>query len=365
MAPDNSAVRAAGLTYGTAVYPHEAGYASQAALMEVWRCGDAARSWWLGPRMLSLQLSKQYGGGVWKQTERFKLEKPEADLRKLQRRGIEHPSSYADVFWQMHGMVHGGMPTPLRATYNRIFEWWSGGPWSEARQIGTHRGRWHRYDLRNAYRWAATLGLPDTATFRVQRKMGSAPGMWVMDPAELRPDLAPSLRGGNGLIVISSEEIEATKFRGTVLRGVTWEGTLPVDYIERTLARLHCSAECGRAYWGRMISRDPLTVRMTGGREWDLKRNPWQNFVWGWLIVGRVRTRVFQAAAGRAAHVYVDEVVVPFEIPEGTAPGSWRKKEIYDQGVTVIRTGHFGPPDAAPAMQTGVKRGKREAVGAA
>lgn len=346
-----------GLLYGDDVIHGARGYASGPALMQAFERQECARSWWLGTSPVSIELAKEYGGGTWKRSDRFRLDRPAEQLGELAALGIDHPSSYSDVYWTQHETLYKAKPVPLRSTYNKIFDWWAGGPWSEARMIGRLPGAWYRYDLRSAYRWAATQRLPDPSTYVVRSKMGSAPGVWVVEPLERRIDVAPALRG-TGLMVLSSEEIDAMKFRCKIVRGVTWEKTLPWDYIERILETLPCPKECGRAYWGRFIGRDPLIVR-TPTREWSLRRNPWQNMAWGWLIVGRVRLRVWQASAGRAAHVYVDEMVVPFQLPGemiGDAPGQWREKRRYPRGVDIVRTGHFGPADGPPDMYTGVGR---------
>lgn len=355
-------IYAAGLYYGDSIVPGGAGYASANALVYAVERGEVARSWWLGPNPVSVQLTKELGAGIWKRADRFGLEDPAGQLAELARYGIEHPSSYADVFWQKFEDIYERKPPTIRATYNGIFDWWAGGPWSEARMLGRLAGSWYRYDLRSAYRWAATLGLPAPKTYAVRRHPGTRAGIFVVEPLETRIDLAPALRGP-GPVVMSTEEIEATKFRCRYVRGVTWEYTYKPGYIERVLGELPCPKPCGRAYWGRFIGRDPLICR-TPGKTWSLVKNPWQNMVWGWLIVGRVRQAMWEAAQGRAAHVYVDEMVVPFQLPSdwiGDAPGQWREKRRYPNGVEVIRTGHFGPAGEAPDMQTGVRRHGEEA----
>jgi len=139
----------------------------------------------------------------------------------------------------------------------------------------------------------------------------------------------------------------------TVLRGVEWEQETHPRYVEDVLDKLPCAKQSGRAYWGRWIARDPL-VCWTPKREWTM-RNVHANFVWGWLIVGRVRLRLWEVAR-EAVHLYVDECVVPHELPVGDAPGEWHLKEIYPHGVRVLRTGAFGPARGPLSMQTGVAR---------
>lgn len=337
------------LAYGRFVEPEARGYATGEGLMGAYQAGRLARSWWLGPRLVSGQAVSAEGRGLWKATERLPTGTPETLLPALEAAGVHHPASYADAYHQL-----APRSTMLRAGWNRLFEWWPGGPWAEAKLTGELRGRWYRYDLRQAYRWAATLGLPVPDTFRFRRRWIDAPGLWVGELLDVRPDL-PAIFRRTPPVVMSTEEIVQYGVRFHAWRGVTWERTHPADYVERTLALLPCPNESGRAYWGRWISRDPLVCK-TAGRTWELKANPWRNFVWGWLIVGRVRLRVWEVAA-EAAHVYVDEVVLPHPLPETPdVLGSWRPKEEYPDGLTVHRVGSFGPRDGPPSMQTGVPR---------
>lgn len=337
------------LRYGGDVLPGERGYAFGARMMAAWRAGKFGRSWWLGPRLVSAQATAAEGKGMWKAVERFPVADPDTLLPALEAVGVHHPASYADCYHQLAPRMER-----LPAVYNRQFERWPGGPWEEARQTGRLPGRWYRYDMRQAYRWASTLGLPDASTYRLRRRKVDGPGLWLFElTGPARSDLPPIFRGPAPLVV-STEDIETYKLVGRVWRGVTWERTLPADYVEATLQRLPCPKEAGRAYWGRWIARDPLVVK-TDAKTWELKVNPFRHLIWGWLIVARVRARVWEASAGKAAHIYVDEVVLPEPLPDqGDFLGAWRPKAEYPNGVTIYRTGHFGPTDGPPAMQTGV-----------
>jgi hypothetical protein len=332
------------LAYGYEIEPGRAGYATGSALGAAWKAGRAAQAWLLGPRIVSLRLTKGEGGGMWKQVERLPTLDPTGLLDALAAMGIPHPSSYADTYHS----IAAPLP-PIRHTYNGMFSWWPGGPWSEALRIGVLAGPWWRYDLISAYRWAATLGLPDPQSFAVTRSLGTVAGLWVCTIKGTRPDLPPCFRG-IGPVVLSTEEIEQYKVRVEVHRGVTWTSMFPRDYVEHTLRRLPCAKDAGRAYWGRWIAKDPLRC-WTPSREWNM-RNVFANFVWGWLIVGRVRSRLWEVAAN-AAHCYVDEVLVPHQLPTSDALGGWHCKEIYPKGIRVVRTGAYGPLGQSLTMSTG------------
>lgn len=336
------------LVYAETFIPGARGYAPAAQLHEALTLGRAAKVWSLGARVVSLQLSPKHGGGLWKTVERLPTEEPDWLLPALQGVGVDHPSSYGDAFHQLAPPL-----VPLKYTYNGVFSWWPGGPWSEARKTGDHLGSWYRYDLVSAYRWAATLGLPDPGTYTVRKAWHSDPGLWVCEILDSREGL-PAVFRDNPLVVMSSEEIDAYKVRVRVVRGVTWRASLGRLYVERVLRRLPCAKQSGRAYWGRWAARDALRC-WTPTKEWEM-RNIHQHFLWAWLIVGRVRLRVWEASRD-AAHVYVDEVVVPHELPESSRLGGWHLKEQYDSGVTVRRTGAYGPRASNTfTMQTGVPK---------
>lgn len=337
------------LTISLAPIPNESGYCYGSKLTEHWAKGHFSRMWGLGPRIVSAQLTARNGGGIWKAVDRMPRLTSE-NLDSLEAVGVFHPSTFGDCYHQLAPKA-----PRLKHTYNGMFSWWSGGPWEEARKPGIFRGAWYRYDLRSAYRWAATLGLPDVRTFRacVHSDPASVDGLWIAN-IEMRDDLPNTFRR-SGPIVISSEEIRTYGIKAEVLRGVTWTQTLPSTYVEQTLTQLPNAKEAGRAYWGRWISRDPL-VCWTPNKRWNMP-NSVANFIWGWLIVGRVRSRVWSFAKD-AAHIYVDEMLVPHEVATGEALGDWHLKEVYPRGVFVKRTGHFSSlgSDGAfhPAMKTGV-----------
>lgn len=343
------------LLYGEDVVSGASGYASVTSLVTAQHNGWAARAWALGSRPVCLQLNKTHGGGYWKDMSRFPLTDPTDTLTKCAALGVPHPSSWGALYHKLAPKL-----PRIRWTLNGMFAFWAGGPWSEALRVGDFKGGWYRYDLISAYRWAAQQGLPDPATYRaVSRRTGDeCGGLWVCFLDEPRPDLPSTLtmHGRDRPIVLSSEEIERYDVRVRILRGITWSRTLPATYVDDTLhATKWFSKETGRAYWGRWIARDPLHC-WTPGKQWAL-RNPFAQLALGWVIVGRVRLRVWEASRG-AAHVYVDEVVTPYPLETGDQPGDWHLKEIYPRGVTVKRTGHFGHLDGLRhiSMATGVRR---------
>lgn len=337
------------LRYGGPIVPERAGYTDSATLLEAWNGGRFARSWWIAGGIVSGQLLAKEGRGVWKNSDRLITEEPQKLFPALERAGVKHPSSFSDAF-------HQAAPyRPLiKRTWNGLYDFWRGGPWSEARKVGIFPGRWYRYDLRSAYRWAAYQGLPDPETWVARRRYVDGPGLWVGEFTGNVSGLPMCYREG-GAQVVSSEDLELYRVPFKVWRGMTWERNIDPAYVERTLDKLPCGKESGRGFWGRWIARTAVKCRTANG-ESELKQGLFNNFPWGFLIMHRVRGRVWEAGAD-AAHVHVDEVVVPHEIDTGPDRlGAWREKEVFDRGIVVYRTGYWGCLGGKVAMQTGVKR---------
>ena len=337
------------LLYTESVVTGRAGYAPAVELERAWDAGRFGQVWQLGARMVSARLTKAEGGGMWKCVERLPLEEPGPMLDALEAAGIHHPSSWSDCFHQLAPRF-----PPLRYTYNGLLSWWPGGPWEEARRVGKHRGHWWRYDLRSAYRWAGSLGLPDPESYSVTTGPVDGPGIWLLT-LRGRTSHLPNLFQGTGPVVMTTEEVEGYGVASDVIRGIQWESNVPGNFVDETLAKIPFPKPAARAYWGRWIARDPLHC-WTPKTQWSLP-NLHANFLWGWLIIGRVRLRVWEVSQ-EAAHVYIDEVVVPHPLPTGDAPGDWHTKEEYPRGVHVHRTGWYGAPGQS-TMQTGVSHHAR------
>jgi len=303
---------------------------------------------------MSGQLRADLGGGMWKCESRFRPALTMELLGELGQLGIRQPASYGSCY---HALAENPR---VSHTVNQIFAWWPGGPWQEARSTGKFYGKHYRYDLCSAYRWAATLGLPDTETLRAWKSHPdprAVEGLWVVALRQMDANRVPALLAGPGPVVVSSEDMRVYDIQpARIYRGVTWTATLPNGFVEETLAKLPCAKQSGRAYWGRWITRDRLTCK-TANNQWSLP-NLATNFVWGFLIIARVRSRVWQVSR-QALHVYVDEVIVPHEIETGPNIGDWHLKETFENGVDVRGTGWLGTVGGSTIMHTGFPHSQR------
>lgn len=336
------------LAYANSVLPELSGYAPQHVLASIVESGKIKRAWLFGGSVVSLQLPS---GELWKAKERLGLpdDKATGILTRLEALGVRHPSSWASCYDQI-----ATIRQRPKHTHNGLFFDWHGGPWHEALRTGKQAGRWWRYDIQSAYKWAATLGVPDVSRFVVRTRWHSDSGLWLYRWKGKPLDGLPRTLRESRDIVVSSDEIEAYQMPASgIVRGITWDNTLPGTSITDVLDKL--PKQASRAYWGKWCARDKLRC-ITPNSSWELD-NHRLNLVWAWLIVGRVRSRVWQVAKHGAAHVYVDEAIVPYQLPTGTNAGSWRLKEEFANGIEVDRIGAFRRSgDTHYSMKTGVKQ---------
>ena len=343
------------LPFGEPV-PGRSGWCDGAALYALATNGSARRSWWLGPKLVGIEAEH---GGYWKPVAGLPDFDPHVDPELLAALGCPHPASWGSVF--RHLMKREGSAPPwLPATMAGHFRAWSGGPWSEARQVGLLPGVWWRSDLRAAYRWAGSIGLPDPRTFRMwHRSEGRRPGLWWAEHTGTPdPELPAALRDRR--IVVSDEELERLPLSVRRLSGVTWAPGKPwggPGWLDRILNPLlpRWQRVMGRAYWGAWLGSSRLRC-VTPCRAWELPSRAALP-PWALVIIGRVRLRVWELAAkADGAHVHVDEVITRTPPAYGDAPGDWHLKQCYPAGLEVHRTGHFGAPGARADMMTGVSR---------
>lgn len=292
---------------------------------------DLLRSWSFGGSLRSVQWKQ---GGIVKNRIAFSSHKPADSLLSLliegAGAGIKRPSSYADFF---HQRYHSPLVRPgIRMAFALpIFGGWQ----EQTLPLGIYQGTWYKYDIRSAYLWAASLGLPDPNTFRYSDKVGTLPGMYVADIPS-RPDLPPPLRGG-GLQYLSTEELEAYSLSRTAIpviqHGVTWTRWVSFQRVLDNIAGWSCWKDVARSFWGRYASRMELECKTYKAgavhREWGLK-NVFYNPIWSHLITSRIRQRLWSTLiTRRCARVYVDSVVVDSVLPTGEMIGDWKLVDTY------------------------------------
>lgn len=257
-------------------------------------------------------------------------------LREYKDLGVPRPGGYADVFHDRNKSPR--VPWSVNAMLAPAFA----GGWQAALKLGVHRGVFYKYDMRSAYLWAGSLGMPDTKTFRRSLTIrADKPGVYrvILE----RPALdAPFPFNRARECLASSEEIETYSLAvARVVSGVTWTRSLDPHRMIENVRLVSTWKQAGRSYWGRWGQTARVECH-AGGKSWTLP-NIAANVPWAHMIVSRVKMRLWTYSTD-AVHVYVDSVITPRTCPTGTDLGDWKLEHTYTNGVTVRGPGQYGDP---------------------
>jgi hypothetical protein len=256
-------------------------------------------------------------------------------LREYAELGVPRPSGYADVFHETFKS-----PRVSWSINSQLAPCFAGG-WQESLSPGCHFGRYYRYDMRSAYLWAATLGLPDTRTYTrsLDPWKGKHDGLYrikLQCPTKGAPFPFNQARE----CIATNLEIEAYDLRvEEVIDGVIWKNTVGGDKILDAIQKVSTWKQAGRAYWGRWAQMAKVEC-VSPNKRWYLP-NIALNIPWAHLIVSRVKMRLWEHA-NRAVHVYVDSVITTDKLPTGDSLGDWRLERTYDHGVLIKAPGQYG-----------------------
>lgn len=259
-------------------------------------------------------------------------------LREYEFYNVPRPSGYADVFHE-----HFKSPRVNYSVNMQLAPCFAGG-WQDAIMPGVHLGQHYRYDMRSAYLWAATLGLPDTRTYRRGIRLfdrSGRDGIYRVKLIEPSPG-APFPFDRARECLATNLEIESYNLRvGEVIDGVTWSRTIAGDRIVSAVQMVSAWKQAGRAYWGRWAQSSRIEcVAQSGAKRWTLP-NVQLNIPWAHLIVSRVKMRLWEYA-NHAVHVYVDSVITRDVIRTGDSLGDWRLEKVYPEGVIIRGPGQYG-----------------------
>lgn len=297
---------------------------------------DAPR-WWSLHRAPTSVMAAQ--GGTAKCWDKFPdhqdADKMEELLREYADLGVARPSSYACIFHD-----HYRPPRPSWSPNAALAPAFSGG-WQWAAP-GQYRGVYRRYDIRSAYLWAGSLGLPDPTTYRRSSEITAGiPGVYrvvLAEPVAGAP--FPYDRDSvTAECLVTAEDVTAYDLPiKEVLAGVTWTRDLDPEPMLRAVRLTSTAKQVARCYWGRWGMTEPLMCH-TRTRSWRMA-NVDANLVWAHLIVARVRRRVWESARD-AVHIYVDSVITPHELTTGVGYGEWRLEQTYPDGVLIRGPGRY------------------------
>lgn len=259
-------------------------------------------------------------------------------LREYEQIGIPRPSGYADPFHETFKSPR--VAWSINAAVANAFA----GGWQQALRIGASKGTYYKYDLRSAYLWAASLGMPDHKTYtRSLRpfKKHQYDGLFRIKLLEPNPD-APFPFNQARECIATNLEIETYSLRvSEVLDGIVWRGYTDPEPIINSVKSASTWKQCARSYWGRWAQLQTVEcVSQHGDKRWRLP-NIALNIPWAHAIVSRVKMKVWNYSAN-AVHVYVDSVITTERLPTGMAVGDWRLEKTYSDGVFVRGPGQYG-----------------------
>lgn len=250
-----------------------------------------------------------------------------ASAARLGLRKDWYPSSWSSLF---HAV--GLRPRPAGRTLKLRIPTRVYGAWEEARHTTGFNGRVREYDLISAYAWAGFRSLPVLRSAEIVDKW-SGPGIYLCRIRQTGGVLIPPHLRVDRDRWLTSEEIEELNLRVDIREGMIfhkwWE---PQERIRRIIEACRHWKKVFRAYWGSWASPvGPTCFCPRTGKTWSLQ-NPYFDPVAAHYIVSRVRNRI-AAVARQALHIYVDAVVTPEQLPEGSGIGDWKMKNQFEKMV--------------------------------
>jgi hypothetical protein len=269
---------------------------------------------------------------AWRETNEAKIRAAIDEMREDA--GISMPTGYADAF-------RARFRSPSVSWSHQVhFRPWFRAAWQEALMKGGHPGTWNLYDMRQAYLWAVTLGLPDPRSyFHTRSTAYAADALYLVDHAPFAG--LPYPYATESTVLVTGADIKRYGLAVSHVHcGVAWRRAFPVRKIFDAINHWSFAKEVGRSYLGGWAASARVEC-VTPSRRWELPPLG-ANLVWAHLIVSRVRARLADVAAG-AAHVFVDSVLTQDTLPTGDSIGEWRLVKSYEDGIRVGGPGAYGP----------------------
>jgi hypothetical protein len=269
-------------------------------------------------------------------------------MSSCKKNGIGYPSSFADVF---HSFVRSPLPVKSSLTGIRGFQF---GGWQEALFLGHVKQKIYHYDLNQAYRWAASVPLPDIREAVPAKDFHDGEyGVYVIQTNELEIPYDQEA----GVKVITAEERDRWKLKNRpILSGVKFNGTISLketwDKIQRCFP--YCFRRIGRAFWGRWSACAPVVCRSwKHGPKSRLLNNFLYNPFWPAYITSRVKMRMANEM-GHSLHIFVDAILSVEEMATSEEVGGFKLVDVYDD-LTICGPGQWGTRGYF-VKQCGVKR---------
>lgn len=255
--------------------------------------------------------------------------------------GVSLPSGYAGAFRKAY------KSPPVSASINMPIGDVTHGGWQHG-EMGVHPGTWHHYDMKRAYYWALTQGLPDPAHFYWTKSMAYEDGVYrvrLIQPTEGAPYPFDTYTD----VVCTPDEVRAYDLRiAEVLAGVAFRKEYrDLNKITNAIDRWTFAPLVSRTFWGAWGAVEGCQCVVPGSRKrWTLPAQG-RNVPWAHLILSRVRRKLWDASTlGAWCHVYTDSIITTRTLSTGTSPGDWRHVATYNRGVKVAGPGQYGRADS-------------------
>lgn len=274
-------------------------------------------------------------------------------------------SSWGGVWRQLTGCLPPMFRKDVRDTFQL-------GKWPFAWEEQTEErltGPWVMWDMKSAYRWAASGGLPAPQECRLSYDPTPRPRCFhlvtrwrqVSTEAEIR--VVPTWarykhRPVESWLFAPPPKREATWIPGDAanMLGLVWK---PEDHVlsiewsrERNLSRHYETVERHlppwaakltlASHWGGWadghVSETAMVERGREVKRWRLFGDAVGAAPWAGIVVARVTMRVAEAADHGSPRIYADSVLLPegdTPSPVGDRPGCWVAKERFVFGVQV------------------------------
>lgn len=267
--------------------------------------------------------------------------------------GVSLPSGYSGAFRHAYRSpsVSGSLNISLG---DMTFGGWQHGV------MGVHSGTWHHYDMKRAYYWALTEGLPDPEFYYFTKSL-------AYDDAVYRVRLSCPSEGApypfdtHTEVNCTRDEIDTYGLQvEEVLAGVAFRrGYRKLGDVVGAIDRWSFAPMVSRTFWGAWGAYEgcqcvvPNDARDRHGRPDAKKWRRWtlpaqgRNVPWAHLILSRVRRKLWEASTlGAWCHVFTDSIITTRTLSTGTSPGDWRHVATYTRGVKVAGPGQYGRADS-------------------
>ncbi|OLD88148.1 MAG: hypothetical protein AUG85_05455 [Gemmatimonadetes bacterium 13_1_20CM_4_66_11] len=250
-------------------------------------------------------------------------------MDEAQRANIKPPSSLSSIFieYAQRRHIRWSRFSPKSPFFGTAF-----GGWERLMfQGGEYAAPIFLYDMNKAYRWSASVGMPDLSTAHRTKSFYAPHAIYLA--TNIKPFFPFANR--NSTVILTSEERDAYGCdSATVLKGVAFRDTIDITPVFEDIdaAFPSVSKRIGQAFWGTWNShRVVQQVGMLSGKMHEL-RNLYYNPIWAAFVTGRVKMRCWHWR-NITLRVYCDSIMTTEPIPTGSDPGEWKLVREYPSGL--------------------------------